>query len=702
MEIRKYFTHINALRGLAILLVFLYHLREQWCPQGFLGVDAFFVISGYFLVPPLLCRSYKEGEFSWWGYFKGKATRILPPLVVMVLMVLIIGVPLMIASDLFGAASTARTVITGFSNVYLGLLSTDYFAPGVKENVFLHTWYIAVLIQVVVIAPFLCRPLSRLRALWSYLLLGLIGTISFLIFFQHWLPRECQDSLPNMFKDGGKLGSVYYMTAGRLWEIIAGAFIAFLPISRGRTSRSLLLSLGVLLLIAPCFWPQNASGLALFAVIGTALIIRYGESTHFSRLLENRAFMWLGTFSFSLYLIHWPVMALSRYALMRDFRLLDCAWVTVLSLSLSWALYHFVEKRRPHLLSLIIIWVSTMGFALVLRKTDGLKNYVHVEVNAKTYPHSNYKDWEFAPTTSWFSHYPSELNPEKGFHGDSVLDEASPNYGRAAILQIGDKSKLANFVLLGDSYANALFSGFDVVAKQEGWSGLYLNLYMTPFWNRINLENPNAGSRFTRRKAEALLNWLKANPHLHFIIIHQRWHWHFIPAETWDGEPIVEEKVWDTGEKSLVNFCERVRSMGREIIFIMPTPEANVPKDTPLQLMINRAQLWYHPAGMKPHVCSNLEEYYQQNSKIREILTRIHNEHLCKIIDPAQALFSNGIFDPIEGDELIVFDRGHLTPYGSKKLMEALRVQIRNILVPPSQGNGSGSKTVPAVSGNTD
>ena len=52
METKKYFTHINALRGLAILLVFLYHLREQWCPQGFLGVDAFFVISGYFLIPP--------------------------------------------------------------------------------------------------------------------------------------------------------------------------------------------------------------------------------------------------------------------------------------------------------------------------------------------------------------------------------------------------------------------------------------------------------------------------------------------------------------------------------------------------------------------------------------------------------------------------------------------------------------------------
>ena len=134
METKKYFTHINALRGLAILLVFLYHLREQWCPQGFLGVDAFFVISGYFLIPPLLCRSYKGGKFKWWGYFKGKATRILPPLVAMTLVALLVSVPIMIASDLIHTAGTARTVIIGLSNIYFGLASTDYFAPGLKKT----------------------------------------------------------------------------------------------------------------------------------------------------------------------------------------------------------------------------------------------------------------------------------------------------------------------------------------------------------------------------------------------------------------------------------------------------------------------------------------------------------------------------------------------------------------------------------------
>lgn len=356
METKKYLTHVNALRGLAILLVFLYHLRAPWCPQGFLGVDAFFVISGFFLIPRLLRANSEASPFSWSRYYAGRASRILPPLLVMVLAVLLATIPLMVASDMFYTAKTAQRVIAARSNSFFGRAAVDYFGPGVKENVFLHTWYISVLIQVLIVAPLLCRPLSRLRPIWGRLLLGLIAVASLLIFFQRSLPPSWQDCLPEAFRDGGSEGSVYYMTAGRLWEIIAGAFVLFLPMTERKGLRTLLLSLGLLLLILSCYWPQNDSSLPFCAVIGTMLIIRYGENTHFSRLFENRALMWLGAVSFSLYLIHWPFMALARYALMRDFTPVDCIWVTLLTALLTWALYRGVEKRRPRLIFVALLW----------------------------------------------------------------------------------------------------------------------------------------------------------------------------------------------------------------------------------------------------------------------------------------------------------------------------------------------------------
>ncbi len=682
MEAKKYLTHVNALRGLAILLVFLYHLREPWCPQGFLGVDAFFVISGYFLIPSLVKRHYKGGEFLWMNYYKSKITRILPPLVTMTLVALLAAIPLMIASDLLNAGSTARTVITGLSNVYLGLAATDYFAPGVKENIFLHTWYIAVLIQVLIAAPFLCRPISRLRPIWVYSILGAVALASLVIFFQQWLPRAWQDELPGLVREGGRLGSVYYMTAGRLWEIIAGAFVGLLPAANRRGLRSLLSSLGFLLLLIPCFWPQPAGGFALCAVVGTILIIRYGADTHMTRFAENRLIMWLGTVSFSLYLIHWPTMALARYALMRDFTLLDCAWVTALSLLLTWALYHGVEKRCPRILLIAFLWVLTMALALFIRKTDGLKNYVHVEVNAmREYTSTDYKDWEFAPQSSWVGPYPKELNAVGGHYGDPVLDEASPYYGHAPILQIGDRNKQPNFVLLGDSYANALFPGFDIVAKREGWSGLYLNLYMTPFWGRLNVENPGLETRFTKAKAVALMEWLKSNPHLRYVIVNQRWYRRFVEAETWNGEFIPESSAWPVGEEALRQFCEQVRSANKELIFILPTPEPSSRVSSRIMSLVKRSQLWYNPSGILPDFSSTKAQYDDTNHGVCALLWKMKDLGYCTIIDPVPCLFNNGMFDPVDGDDLIIYDaQGHLSVHGSLKLLNALRSQFAEIL----------------------
>lgn len=681
MEAKKYLTHVNALRGLAILFVFLYHLHEQWCPQGFLGVDAFFVISGYFLIPSLVKRRYKDGEFLWTSYYKSKITRILPPLVTMTMVALLVAIPLMIASDLRRAGTTALTVITGLSNVYFGYVAADYFAPGVKENIFLHTWYIAVLIQVLIAAPLLCRPLSRLRPVWVYSALGAVALISLFIFFQKWLPRAWEDELPSLVREGGRLGSVYYMTAGRLWEITAGAFVGLLPAANRRGLRSLLSILGLLLLIIPCFWPQHASGFALCAVIGTILILRYGEDSHLTRFVENRLIMWLGTVSFSLYLIHWPTMALARYALMRDFTLLDCAWVTALSLLLTWAFYHGVEKLRPRFLYIAFIWGLAMALVLILRKTNGLKNYVHVEVNEmREYTCRDYKDWEFAPQSSWVGPYPKELVAIQNHYGDSVTVKDSPDFGRAPILMIGDKTKLPNFVLLGDSYANALFPAFDIVGKREGWAGLYLNLYMTPFWGRLNVEFPKSEALFTRKKAECLLSWLKQNPNIKYIIVQQQWYVRFLPAETWEGDPIDEEERWDTGYICLKEFCKHMKEIGKEVIFFLPNPETTVSHSTLLAPLRKRLNLWYHTAGSSLHVQSSRKDYDVRNKRVCDILRRIEKEGGCKLIDPTPYLFRSGVFDPEDGEELIVYDHGHMTVYGATKLISQLREKIGALL----------------------
>lgn len=332
-------------------------------------------------------------------------------------------------------------------------------------------------------------------------------------------------------------------------------------------------------------------------------------------------------------------------------------------------------------LLLVLLWILTMALAFFMRRTAGLKDYVHVEVNVlKEYTSTDYRNWEFAPERNWNGTYPQALIPVMGHYGDTVLVDHNPDYGRAPVLQIGDSAKQPNFILLGDSYANALFPGFDIVAKQEGWSGIYLNLYMTPLWGRLNQENPYTVARFTQEKAEALITWLERNPKLRYVIVQQRWRIRFTPATTWDGTPIESGQVWQMGENALTSFCERMRAAGKEVIFFMPTPEAGVQDKTLLASLVKRARLWYHPADMQPQVRSTREQYEERNGQIRQILARLRDKGLCTIIDPAPALFENGVFDPIEGEELIVYDHGHMTVYGSIKLINRLRGQLGSIL----------------------
>lgn len=685
METKRYLTHVNALRGLAILLVVLYHLRETWCPQGFLGVDAFFVISGFFLIPSMLSSKDRGESFSWWKYYRGKLTRILPPLLVMVLAVLVIAVPLLTSYDLMTLAKTARKVIVGDSNTYFGTRAIDYFSPDVKENPFLHTWYISVLLQVFLIAPLLCIPLSRLKNTWRALILALLGACSFVIFFQHWLPQEWQEALPAQIRDGGKLGSLYYMTLGRLWEILAGALILLLPACSKRLLRSILLGLGLALLLIPCFWRENASVFPLLAVIGTMLIIRYGEDSPLKPLVENKGLMWLGSVSFSLYLVHWPVMAISRYALVRDFTTAECAGVILLSLALTWLMYRYVEKRRPAILSLVGLWASAMLLIVAVRHSDELKVWLGLDIEqAAYYSSTEYQSWELAAPGSWVKPFPSILNPTVSHYGDDVLKIESPIYGREAIIQIGDATKKPSFVLLGDSYANALMPGLDIVGKQTHWSGLWVNVYMTPIWGRINKENLDPASQFTREKAEALKEWLSRNPHIRHILIGMRWSIRFEPATTWDGERIEGDAVWERGESGLREFCHQMQSIGKEVILVMPTPEVSEGKMAPITKLINRSKLWYRPeyhndGSLDLEGCSK-QEYDQEYERIRTIMNKLETEGCCKLLDPYPILFKGDAFYPLEGNDIIVWDHGHLTVYGSTKLIQGLKGQLQAIL----------------------
>ena len=686
METKRFLTHVNALRGLAILLVFLYHLRSDWCPQGFLGVDAFFVISGYFLVPSLLSKG-QDGRFSWWLYYRGKLTRLFPALAVTVLASLAAATCLMLPEDLGAMAETALYALTGQANFYFGRQAVDYFAADVRENVFLHTWYIAVIIQFFVLAPLLLIPLSKLRPVWQWGLLGLAALCSGLIFFQSWLPAGWQAALPSVLRDGGVLGSLYYMTAGRLWEVLAGAFIGLLPMrqdrdgGQGRTTRAVFLVVGMILLVAPAFCPElHHTGFALAAVAGAMLIIRCGHDTALPRLLENRVLFLLGSVSFSLYLVHWPLLALVRYTQIQELTLLSCLGCAVAAFMLTYLLYAGVERRHVSLRCTLGLWLAALlGSSLLshaercpllpMGSPDILPAYGSLE----------YRDWRLAPRSDWNGEFPNVLQAHAGHCGDRVLHPDDELYGREPVLRIGTDEKRPNFVLLGDSYANALFPGLDIIGKQEGWSGLYVNFYLTPFWGRLNRENGNESYFCTEQKLQALLDWLADNPQLRHVIVMQCWKWRFEAAESWDGRKYRGQASRDFNEQALRTFCQKLSAMGRTPVLMLPTPEANVVPNTNIGQWMRRLGLWYHTGNPAPNIASTRARYRKKMGEICNLLHELEKEGLCTLLDPCPVLFSGELFQPVEGEHLIVWDHDHMTVYGACKLVSGLKEVFGNL-----------------------
>lgn len=668
MEKKNFLTHVNALRGVAILLVFLYHLAEQICPNGYYGVDVFFVISGYFLFAPMIAKM-ESGLFSWKAYYKGKVTRIIPVLTSVILLALIAAAVVMPSADFSLNNYIALWAELGVSNILYGRNALDYFSPSLRESLFLHTWYISVLIQILILAPLLCRALAciRKRLLRMSILLILL-LLSLTVSLQQILPHTLTQLIPEILQVPESSGTIYYMTAARLWELLAGAFIALLPGLPTRAMRCTALLLGLGLILIPSFIANTVITVPLLIVIGTMLIIRYGADTGIDAAFQNKVLMGVGTISFSLYMIHWPVMALWRYTAVRDFHSWEYLAIVLLIVALSYLLYLLAEKQRPTFLKTLILWGLLVALSGVVQCTRGLRGWLHPAADTfPVYDHNEYRNWRPAPETELTKDYPSStlaLHTEFDRTQQSGTEQ-SQNSNHKSFLAVGDSSAPPQFILLGDSYAHALFPGFDIIGRERHWSGVYIPLYVLPFIGGANAAPPGLGDE----RIGILLDWLSRHRDVKYIVICQRWH--IRVHDTLDRTP---REPFERSQACLREFCLRVKNAGKKLIIMMPLPEPGIDSGLRIDSALSRRSIFSSDPYTSLNLTSNRQDYDARNAGIRQTLRQLEAEGLCTLLDPLPALMPNGIYKPITEDRhFITYDgAGHLTVYGATKLVAHL------------------------------
>ncbi|ABI78773.1 acyltransferase family protein [Hyphomonas neptunium ATCC 15444] len=340
-----YRSDVDGLRAVAVTSVVLFHASPSALPGGFLGVDIFFVISGY-LIGTILLKELSAPKVSFWsfilGFYARRARRILPALFAVIVISLCLAWAILTREEMIFFSNSAAMAIAGVSNIQFWRY-TDYFGPGSNEIPLLMTWSLGVEEQFYFIVPLLIFGLMRLgnKAVW-------IG-IS-LIFAASLMASAWLSSRDPSF--------AYYMLPTRAWELAAGVLLALWHRTPGGAmtgtgKENIFATLGAVLLIISFIFIDEQMDIPGFVTLapiaGTVLLIHFRDSWFNRRVLSFAPMVGVGLISYSWYLWHWPLMAFVRVASPFEPAIGTMLMIAVVSGGMGYLSWRYIEQpfRRP-------------------------------------------------------------------------------------------------------------------------------------------------------------------------------------------------------------------------------------------------------------------------------------------------------------------------------------------------------------------
>lgn len=448
-----YRPDIDGLRAIAVLAVVIHHFAPAALPGGFVGVDIFFVISGYLITQQLLA-SLQSGKFSFADFYAKRIHRIVPALWLVVMACLLVGGLTLSPAEWVTLAKGAVAAVLGLSNIFFWQEYGNYFGGDAKSAMLLHTWSLGVEEQFYLLWPLVLWFLIKLPGRWLGWTL-LLGVVCGVVFSQWAANRYASAS--------------YYLLPTRFFELLLGALLAWHLMQKNRISltapvTNLIAFLG-LGLIGITLFRLNASAVfpgwnALLPTLGAALLILAGVRHHFFySVLASEPFVHVGLISYALYLWHWPVVAwLNTQGIALK------GWALWGGLGLSWALAELTLKyvERP---------MREFGGGVSLYRTLVFRFCPALLILLFA-----------AGTVLWGSGFTKrfdvkvaqfeqalEQRPEKlraGCHVPTALFATLPN-PTECLLGASD-NEVPSGVLWGDSYANHFSGMVDELSRHQG------------------------------------------------------------------------------------------------------------------------------------------------------------------------------------------------------------------------------------------
>ena len=393
----SYRKDIQGLRAIAVISVILYHLG--YLPNGYLGVDIFFAISGY-LITKIVYNEVLNGHFSLANFYLKRIRRIIPLVLFITTVALIVGLFVMLPDDLENLCQSVIATNFFANNILLLITSKNYWAIANEYKPLMHTWSLGVEEQFYFLYPLIFLVLGGDRKKWILPSIAIFTAISFLLL---------------LFSTNE--GSKFYLIQFRFFELSLGGLGAIIFKDKLiKSNYSVFLTLGILIILLFDFPILDSLQLLLVVLFSVGLLISETANNRInSFLLGNAIVIWVGKLSFSLYMWHQVILAYARYFVYEQISFPGSMMVIAITLFLSTLTFYFIEEpfrdkqvvRTKWLFSMIIFFLfTTSGSAYYLYSVGGItrdvpelelkatNNYVnkgdskrniHIEYNAKIY-----------------------------------------------------------------------------------------------------------------------------------------------------------------------------------------------------------------------------------------------------------------------------------------------------------------------------
>ncbi len=623
---------INGLRAYAVMLVVLYHVGISVFSGGFLGVDVFFVISGY-LMTGIILKGLKENSFSLLTFYAARCRRIIPALAVMCTALLILGYFLIPPQEYKGLARHVVASLAFISNI-IYFKHAGYFDAGAVYKWLLHTWSLSVEWQFYLLLPLVMMFTARfLRRQFAWIM-GIGAVLSF--------------ALALVIANTNATAS-YFLLPTRAWEMLVGGLL-FLAPKTALTGQRWVPIVGVLGLILSAMWITSDDTwpgmMTLIPVALTALIIHAGASQ--SVLFNNRVAQYLGKWSYSIYLWHWPLWVFWHLADLPVNAAMQAALIGI-SIFAGWASFTLVEGKRGWLSSRTFVTLGSSAAVLCVGLMVDLKQGLPARAPQNVATIADYAEQRFTAANGCFS-LDGKQSPQCVF---------------------GSKNRV-NLVVLGDSHANAMLSSVVASANQQLDSVVFMAQSSCPTIPDINRRTrPDCGV-FVKN---ALASIAEKYPNASVLIINR--FSLYLHGETGSvkGSP---EYSFGNNDSSLAAYQKHFGAAVKELathhkVFIMtPVPEF----EYDVIYRMSREAM----RGKALSIALPRAEYEARNQDALAMLNNIVAQTPnVTLLDAAQALCDSRFCYGAKDEVPLYRDSNHLSEHGNKALSEVFAGMWKSI-----------------------